>query len=238
VQAGEILAHYRLRPEAFLHIRRRLSPPQIPELEVKLAEVERGLNAARDKERGLKTLTQEKLAASQSLAQATQEVKALSRSQAALAHSLARERELAQEDRHLLADQLGEPVSSGRLPREAALRAPIAGRVLWLHPDLRPGAVLKGEDMVALVGVMDPVLVRARVHELELAKLKPGDEAQVTFESLPGRTFTARLSRLPWASPTLTPEQPPYYEVEFELPNPELLLKEGLKANLLIRKEK
>ena len=39
VKAGEILATYRLAPESLMAIQQRLSPPQLAEMEMKLAEV-------------------------------------------------------------------------------------------------------------------------------------------------------------------------------------------------------
>jgi hypothetical protein len=105
-----------------------------------------------------------------------------------------------------------------------------------MHPDLRPGAVIKGGTPVIMVGVMDPMLLRALVHEIEALKLKVGDEAVITMESLPDRKFTARVSRLPWAPTAISLEQPTYYEVEFQVPNPNLVLKEGLKATLEIKR--
>ena len=43
VKAGDILATYRLAPEARMAIQQRLSPPQLAEAETKLAEVQRNI---------------------------------------------------------------------------------------------------------------------------------------------------------------------------------------------------
>ena len=78
------------------------------------------------------------------------------------------------------------------------------------------------------------MLLRARVHEIESLQLAEGQKAEVTLEALPGKKFEARLSRLPWAPPVVSLEHPTYYEVEFEVANPELVLREGLKATLTL----
>jgi len=57
-------------------------------------------------------------------------------------------------------------------------------------------------------------------------------------ESLPGRQFTAQVAQIPWSTALLALEQPSYYEVEFKVPNPDLILKEGLKAKVTVKKPK
>ena len=104
-----------------------------------------------------------------------------------------------------------------------------------MHPDLRQGGEINGGTPVMMIGVMDPMLLRAQVFEIEAQKLKVGDEAELTLESLPGRKFTARVSRLPWAPPVLSLEHPTYYDVEFKVANPDLVLKEGMKATVEVR---
>jgi multidrug efflux pump subunit AcrA (membrane-fusion protein) len=236
VKQGEILGRYRLLPESLQALRRQLSPSKVTELRVRLAEIDKGLATLKNKEKSLQDLTEEKLAAPQSLEQVKREITALSRQRSALQEGLGQAQQSLHQEQALLTKQLGVPVTSGHLPQEGVLVAPIDGHVIWMHPELRRGAVLKGGTPVVTVGVMDPMLLLAQVHEIEALKLKVGDEAEITMESLPGRTFKARVSRLPWAPTVLKLEQPTYYEVEFMVPNPDLVLKEGLKATLEIKK--
>jgi len=236
VKEGEILGRYRLIPESIQALRRQLSPSQITELRARMADIDKGLATLKSKEKSLEELTEKKLAAPQKLEQVQREITALNRQRSALQEGLGQAEQSLREERALLSKQLGVPVKSGRLPHEGVLVAPINGHVVWMHPELRRGAVLKGGTPVIMVGVMNPMLLRAQVHEIEALKLKVGDEAEITMESLPGRKFKARVSRLPWAPTVLTLEQPTYYEVEFLVPNPDLALKEGLKATLDIHK--
>ncbi len=234
VQAGEVLGRYLLIPEALQSLRRRLLPSQIPELRARLAEIDKGLTLLRNKEKTLEELSRQKLAAPQNLEQIKQEIKALSQQRSALAEGLDQAQNAKQEEEALVRKQLGVSFKSGQVPKEGVLVAPIDGYVLWMHPDLRQGAELPGGTPIIMVGVMDPMLLRARVHEIEALKLKVGDEADIVMESLPGQKFKAKVSRLPWAPTVLTLEHPTYYEVEFLVPNPDLILKEGLKATLEI----
>ncbi len=236
VREGEILGRYHLIPESLQALRRRLIPSQIPEMKARLADIDKGLTTLRNKEKTLQELSFKKLAAPQSLEQVQQEIKALSQQRAALAESLGQAQKAKAEEEILVRKQLGVSFKSGQVPTEGVLVAPIDGHVLWMHPDLRQGAEIPGGTPVMTVGVMDPMLLRARVHEIEALKLKVGDEAEIVMESLPDRKFTARVNRLPWAPTVLSLEQPTYYEVEFLVPNPDLVLKEGLKATLEIRK--
>ncbi len=236
VTQGEVLGRYRLVPESLQALRRSLNPSQITEFRARLAEIDKGLATLRSKEKTLRELTQQKLAAPRSLEQVEREIKALTRQRAALSEGLEQAQGSLKEEEALLRKQLGASFKSGQLPKEGVLVAPIDGHLLWMHPDLRPAAELKGGTPVLMVGVMDPMLLRAKVHEIEALKLKVGDEAEITIESLPGQNFKARVSRLPWAPMVLTLEHPTYYEVEFQVPNPNLILKEGLKATLEVRK--
>lgn len=236
VKEGEVLGRYRLTLESLQNLRRRLLPSQIPELRARLAEIHKGLTLLRAREKSLRELVGQKLAAPQSLEQVEQEIKALLSQQAAVTESLRLAQKTKEAEEDLARKQLGVPIKPGQVPEEGVLLSPLEGHVLWLHPDLRVGAELPGGTPVITVGVMDPMVLRARVHEIEALKLKVGDEADLTMESLPGRTFKARVSRLPWSPAAISLEVPTYFEVEFEVPNPELILKEGLKATVEIRR--
>jgi len=232
VKEGEVLGRYRLRPESLQELRRKLSPAQIAEQRARLAETDKNLADLEVKEKTLEELSRQKLAPPKSLEQVQREIKALSQYRSALREGLGQAEKTLQEERALLQEQLGVPVKSGQVPQQGVLVAPIDGHVILMHPELRPGAVLKGGTPVMEVGVMDPMLIRAWVHEIEAVQLKVGDKAEITLKSLPGQKFTARVNRLPWAPTKISSEQPTYYEVEFLVPNPDLVLKEGLKATL------
>jgi len=235
VKEGEILGRYRLLPEALQSLRQRLLTSQIYDLRARMAEIDKGLTTLENKKDTLTQLTQKNLAPAQSLTQVNEDIQALSKQRRALSDALSQAERTKQEEESLLRKQLGTSIQSGQIPREGVLVAPIDGYVLWLFPDLRQGAELKGGTPVIMIGVMNPMLLRAQVYESEIPKLKVGEEADLTLDSLPGKKFTARVSRLPWAPPAVSLEHPTYYDVEFQVANPDLLLREGMKATVTMR---
>lgn len=236
VKAGEVLARYRLTPEATMKLRRRLSPPQIKDLEMRLADVQRALDQAAAKRREISQLAAQKLAPAQALAQAQKDYNQLSKQRNAVQANLHQEQELASEDLQILKHEMGKSMSAAHLPKEAVLKAPINGYVLFVHPDLRVDAELAPNTVAFQVGVMDPLVVKGQVHEMESLRLRVGDLAEIYPESLPGRKFEARISRLSWVPLKPGLEQPSYYEAEVQVPNPDLTLKEGMKVRIVVRK--
>jgi multidrug efflux pump subunit AcrA (membrane-fusion protein) len=238
VKVGDILATYHLAPESVMAIQQRLSPPQISEMQASLLGAERSLVPLRNKQRELSQLVQKKLAPTLSLAETNREVQLLEKEKTVLQKRLQEARQLAQQDREILSDLLGGSLKSGQVPREVSLRSPIDGYVIWVNPVLRVGAELTPTPAAFQVGVMDPMVVRAQAFEIEALQIKIGDLAEVTLDSLPGRKFQAKVSRVSWSSTTTDLEQPAYYEVELKVPNPDLVLKDGLKARIVLHRSK
>jgi multidrug efflux pump subunit AcrA (membrane-fusion protein) len=236
VEKGEILATYRLAPEARMAIQQRLAPPQISELEMRQSEMERTLVPLVNKQQELTQLVQKKLAPSQSLAQINKEIALLRKSKATLGESLQQARQQAQQDGEVLSNMLGTASKSGQVPREASLKAPCSGYVIAVNPEMRENAELTPMPSAFHVGVMDPMLLRAQAFEIEALQVKIGQKAEVTLDALPGKKFQATVSRVAWSSIATGPDQPAYYEVELKVPNPDLDLKEGLKARVVLRK--
>jgi multidrug resistance efflux pump len=235
VKAGEIMGRYRLIPESLQALRQRLLTSQIYDLRARMAEIDKGLTTLKNKKNTLTQLTQKNLAPTQSLTQVNEDIQALSQQRAALGDAMQQADRTKQEEQALLRKQLGVSIQSGHIPTEGALVAPIDGYVVWMFPDLRQGAELKGGTPVIVIGVMDPMLLRAEVYESEAQKLKVGEEADIALDSLPGKKFTARVSRLPWAPPVVSLEHPTYYDVEFKVANPDLIIREGMKATVTMR---
>jgi len=238
VKTGDLLATYRLAPESRMAIQQRLSPPQISEMETKLTAVERSLVPLTNKQRELSHLVKKELAPSQSLDQVNREMSLLKKEKATLQERLKKDRQLAAQDQEVLRELLGASLKSGQVPPEVSLRAPIDGYVIGVNPAIRVDAELPPLKDAFQVGVMDPMVVRAQAFEIEALQIKIGDVAEVTLDSLPGQKFQGKVSRVSWSPTTTTLEQPAYYEVEMEVPNPNLALKEGLKARIILRKSK
>ena len=212
------------------------SPPQISEMEMRRLEMERTLVPMVSKQQELTLLVQKKLAPTQSLAQINQEIAFLRKGKATLGENLQKARQMAKQDGEVLSNLLGTSLKSGHVPQEGSLKSPISGYVIGVNPEMREGAELPPLPGAFIVGVMDPMLLRAQAFEIEALQVKIGQKAEVTLDALPGRKFQATVSRVAWSSIATGPDQPAYYEVELKVPNPDLDLKEGLKARVVLRK--
>jgi len=235
VKAGEVLAEYRLTPEAALKLRQRVSRFEIKDLELRLAETRKNLANMEDRYKETMQLSSQDMASSSSLAQIERDIEVLEKQKENLQERLSEERSLADEDRAVVEDLLGKTIREGHAPRNGALKAPISSHVIWVHPDLHKDAEFAGGTAVFAIGVMDPMLIRANIHEIEAVQFNVGDLADFTLESIPDREFKARITRISWESITPELDRPSYYEVEFEVPNPDFVLREGLRGRIVFR---
>jgi multidrug resistance efflux pump len=236
VKRGEPLVQFRLTPEAALNLRRRVSSFLVKDLEMRLAEIEKRLSELEEDLRETQVLAQQNMAPADRLTHLMREVDLLKKERANINERLPVERSLAEEDKAVVAELLGYPVRHGHVPGKGRLIAPIKGHVVWVDTDIREAAEIKAKRRVLRIATMDPILIRARVHEIEAVQLKVGDRATFTTEAIPGRRFEARVSRISWATLTPALDQPSYYEVELEVPNPDLVLREGLRGKVKFRK--
>ncbi len=235
VAEGAVLARYQLAKESVAQIRRRLSPPQIADLEMHLAAIDKALATTGSKQREVEQLAAEKMASAQSLAQVEQDINLLEKERATTQERLRQERVFAKEDIALLRHQLAVPVDADHVPVSGALVAPIAGNVIWVNPDLKGGAEIGPGTPGFVIGVMNPMLMRAQIHEIEAVRLSLGDRAEISIESMPDMKVEGAISRISWSPKTPALEQPTYYEVELTVANPGLSIRDGLKGEAVIR---
>jgi len=238
VKEGDILARYELAKESILQIRRRVTHGQISELEMRLAEVEKNLVTIGSKRREMRQLTGEHLAPAQSLDQIEQESQFLEKERTAILDRIRQERGLANDDMALLKHQLAMQIEAGRIPAVVPLLAPISGHIILVHPDLKEGAELPAGTPAFAVGVMDPMIMKAQVHEIEAMRLSLGDRADILLESMPDLKNVGTISRISWTPKTPGPEQPSFYEIELTVSNPQLAIRDGLKGEATIQKSK
>ena len=90
--------------------------------------------------------------------------------------------------------QAGVDAIAGRIARNT-VTLPSSG-VLYNLP-IREGAFLNAGDLVASVGVLDPVRVRVYVDEPELGRVSPGQPVRITWDALPGKEFIGKVGQKP-----------------------------------------
>ena len=75
------------------------------------------------------------------------------------------------------------------------IRAPFTGVVYSLP--VKQGAYVNPGDLIVQEADLSKVLVRAFVDEPDIARLSPGDRIEVTWDAVPGRTWTGSVSEVP-----------------------------------------
>jgi HlyD family secretion protein len=75
------------------------------------------------------------------------------------------------------------------------IRAPFDGVVYSLP--VRQGNYVNPGDLVLQEADLSKILVRAFVDEPDVARLAPGDKIEVTWDAIPGRTWSGSLSAVP-----------------------------------------
>ena len=235
VAKGDLLAKYKLSPESVIKIRSRIFPTEIKNLEMTRIKLAAKLTELEKQQSGLQQLAANNMASQQSLDQVENEIHNTCKEQNATAERLSWARQLHQDDLALLQKQLGRS-DIKNIPSEGRLTSPVDGYVVWINSDIRLSAEFKPEQPAFLIGDLDTMIIKAQVHELEAMRLRLGDQAEVQSSSLPGKKFTAQVTRVSWSSITNAPDQPSFFEVEFSVPNPDHLLKDGLKVQLTVPK--
>ncbi|MHB8205153.1 MAG: HlyD family secretion protein, partial [Desulfomonilaceae bacterium] len=138
-------------------------------------------------------------------------------------------------DLDLLEYQTRRSYKDSSIPNDIAfLKAPITGQVLWLSPDLRVNAEHAAGFPAITIAPTNPMVVRCKVHELDLVKLKMGDRGTVIFDAIPDKKYACKVSRIPWISRNPALEVPADYEIECLLENGDGKIKDGLTCNVKV----
>jgi len=130
--------------------------------------------------------------------------------------------------------KFGKELDIKKLPREGAIRAPSDGYVLWVNSSLVPGMAFTKQATLLTLGRLDPIIIRASVHEIAVQKLKLGDPATVVFHAWPGETFKTTISKIDYVAQPAMLQQPSFYIIELTLPNPDLRIKEGMRCDVTV----
>jgi HlyD family secretion protein len=169
-----------------------------------LAEIESGLERTRFQkqtaQRDLDALTRlaQKNAATRAevemarnkLAEIQLEADALARKRAALVD--AGDKSVAEAE---LREGRAAAAQARRRMTQATIRSPISGIVYNLAA--RPGAYLNAGDLIANIGKLDTLRVRVYVDEPELGRVAIGQPVTITWDALPGVTWSGAVDKLP-----------------------------------------
>ena len=235
VKKGQVLARYKLWSDIAQQLQKQVAAPQIQDLEMALASLDKALIPLEAKRAETESLVKENMAPSQSLVQIEKEIQFQKQSRKAAEERLKLERQLLVEFKAYVKDLLGGSLDPVAGSEDASITAPIAGQVVSIQSDLREGLELGPGAPTFIIGVMDPMVIHAQVHESDIVNVHLGEKAEVTMESVPDRTFEATVNRF-----SLTPlasgvTDPSYYDIEFTIPNSDYVLKEGFKGEIVFQ---
>jgi HlyD family secretion protein len=125
---------------------------------------------------------------------------------------------------------------------ERVLKSPVAGVVLSKNAER--GEVVAGGAPVVTIGEMAKPWLRGYIAERHLGRVKPGQAAEVTTDSYPGKKYAGRVTFIsseaeftPKQIQTEDERQKLVYRIKIELENPRLELKLNMPADAVLRVE-
>lgn len=117
---------------------------------------------------------------------------------------------------------------SGRVQREIVVNSPVSGYVT--ERNALPNAYVQPDTKLYTIADLSTVWVYANVFQNDVGRLKPGDPAQVTVDSYPGRTFRGHIDQiLPSVDPATRTVR-----VRLIFSNPGVVLKPGMYVSVKI----
>lgn len=116
------------------------------------------------------------------------------------------------------------------LLKHSNVAAPFAGTVYQLP--VKPGAYVNGGELLVQIADLTKVRVRAFVDEPDIGRLSKGQEVEITWDALPGRTWEGSLTRVPTAVSMVGSRT--VGEITSEIPNADRKLLPNVNVNVSI----
>jgi membrane fusion protein, macrolide-specific efflux system len=124
--------------------------------------------------------------------------------------------------------------------RYTRISSPLDGTVI--QRGMEPGEVVvpgvqatfEGKPLLT-VADLSRLIVKVELNQIDVARVELGDEANVTFDALPGRAYTARVTRVAPASSRVSGKDVEVFPVEAELSAADSAIKPGMTADVRIQ---
>lgn len=119
--------------------------------------------------------------------------------------------------------------SSAQVQQEIEVDSPASGYIT--ERNALPSVAVQPDMRLFTIADLSTVWVQAQVFQQDLGRIKPGDPATLTMDSFPGRSFSGRIDfiypRVDMDTRTA--------KVRLVFPNPNLELKPGMFANVVLK---
>ncbi|MDT8385742.1 MAG: efflux RND transporter periplasmic adaptor subunit [Gammaproteobacteria bacterium] len=126
------------------------------------------------------------------------------------------------------AHQLQELEKQRKVKKQLHIHSPFSGSVMNIG--VREGQYVSPKDELYLIADLTRIWVYVNVYEDELPWIRLGDKAEMRVRAAPGRLFTGKVS---FIQPTLDGKTRTV-RVRLEFDNPDLTLKPGMFANVIL----
>jgi len=120
-------------------------------------------------------------------------------------------------------DRTGEPITN------LTINSPVSGYVT--EKNALPNMYVQPDTRLYIVADLSEIWVLAQVFQNDAGKIKPGDPAEVTVDTYPGKTFKGRVDYLLPQVDMATRTVP----VRLVFPNPGLKLRPGMYVNVHVK---
>lgn len=236
VKKGQVLASYRLTPQAEFSLRRTIANGEIAAMQRQLDEAENELLSMAEVQAEAVDLGKKGLVSDRKIRHTESRMQVLKRRRDSLAEWIRMESAIAADYAAGLARSLGVALDPLNFPKEVHMIAPIDGHVLSMSPAIAVNSVAIADAEGIMLGTMDPMIMRVLVYETESRDLRNGQQVDISLTALPGKTLAGKITGVSWEPTTERLGEPSYYQVEIEVPNPDLTLREGFRGRAVVKK--
>jgi len=126
------------------------------------------------------------------------------------------------------AHQIKELEKSRKIKKQLHIHSPFAGRIM--HIGARKGQYITPKDELYLIADLSRIWVNVDIYEDDLPWMKIGDRAEMSVRAAPGRVFSGKVT---FIHPTMQ-KKSRTVRVRLEFDNPDLILKPGMFANVVL----
>ena len=231
VKKNEILLHYSLEENAANALEKELTQgAQTEDLQGHIVDLERQVVDVKSNIVTTRHLVNSKLGSRSVLQQQEETLDALNRRIRLHRESIKKQEQIYKLRLSELEDAFKQPIKGNKPPQKLFVTSPMEGFVLSVAEIVQAGALITAGTAIAEIGSMNPMQIRVQVFENEAVKLREGDSATVRVPSLQDREYAGKIRQISWTPQTLQTEAPSFYNVQLEVPNDDLALKQGFKA--------